>query len=392
MSDWLAGKVISLGKSNGLRYGRLDDFLFLKRGFDITVAAQREGAVPVVSSSGLTSYHDRAMVKGPGVIIGRKGKLGGSYYIESDFWPHDTTLWVADFKGNDPKFIAYFLKWLRLERFDAATSVPTLNRNSIHPMRVGVPAIPEQRQIAKILDTLDGAIISSNASTQKLLNVRRGVLEDLLQYVMSSSEQQELVAVCTNFGDYGSNSAAIPYDDRLPRYVRITDIDDFGGLRADSRVSIGRTGVGPYLLADGDLLLARTGFTTGKPYLYRQSDGECAFAGYLVRFRPDRTLLLPQYLFLWTQSVTFSRWVNSTIREVGQRNISAREYSRHLLPVPYLERQREIVDRIRSVDDELRLRREITAKLELLKQGLMDDLLSGRVRVSEVVSSGAVYD
>ena len=80
----------------------------LQRGFDITVKEQRAGKIPVISSGGLSSYHDTAAVNGPGVVIGRKGTLGKVFYLDSDFWPHDTTLWVKDFHGNDPKFVFYF--------------------------------------------------------------------------------------------------------------------------------------------------------------------------------------------------------------------------------------------------------------------------------------------
>jgi len=71
----------------------------LQRGIDITKAEQRSGAVPVISSGGVSSYHDTAAASGPGVILGRKGVVGSVYFIASDYWPHDTTLWVKDFHG-----------------------------------------------------------------------------------------------------------------------------------------------------------------------------------------------------------------------------------------------------------------------------------------------------
>ena len=85
---------------------RFDSFSVLQRGFDITKKQQRPGDYPVVSSGGASSYHDVAKVKGPGVVIGRKGSLGTVHYIPDDYWPHDTTLWVKDFKGNNPQFVA----------------------------------------------------------------------------------------------------------------------------------------------------------------------------------------------------------------------------------------------------------------------------------------------
>lgn len=101
---------------NGWKAGHVKDFLFLQRGFDITQKEAVNGIVPVYSSSGLAYFHNEAKVKGPGVITGRKGSVGPVYLINDDFWPHDTTLWVKDFKGNDIKYIEYFLKYLRLDQ------------------------------------------------------------------------------------------------------------------------------------------------------------------------------------------------------------------------------------------------------------------------------------
>jgi type I restriction enzyme S subunit len=164
----------------GWRTGPLVDFCTLQRGFDITQAEQREGPYPVISSSGVTSYHDRFMVDGPGVVTGRKGSLGGVYYCEGRFWPHDTSLWVKDFHGNDPRFIALLLKSLRLERFDAATSVPTLNRNTVHPLCVAVPTSSEQQEIVSALKKFTSRANAEEASLAKLQRIRSGLLSDLL--------------------------------------------------------------------------------------------------------------------------------------------------------------------------------------------------------------------
>ena len=134
----------------------------------------------MVSSSGVSSFHDRAMVKGPGVVIGRKGKLGDSYYIPVDFWPHDTSLWVREFKGNTPRFIAILLKTMRLERFDAATSVPTLNRNFVHPVLVAVPPVAEQRRIIAVLDAYDGKANRDIEHLKELRFLKQGLMDDLL--------------------------------------------------------------------------------------------------------------------------------------------------------------------------------------------------------------------
>jgi|TARA_Y100001001_G_scaffold164697_1_gene198124 type I restriction enzyme, S subunit len=137
----------------------LGDVVTFQRGFDITKAEQLPGAVPIVSSSGISSYHNKVKATAPGVIIGRKGTLGTVHFMGQDYWPHDTTLWVKDFKGNVPQFVAYFLRTLALENFDTGSSNPTLNRNHIHKIKVLFPKdAGTQRKIAAILTAYDDLI------------------------------------------------------------------------------------------------------------------------------------------------------------------------------------------------------------------------------------------
>jgi len=129
----------------------LGDVLILQRGFDITKKELREGLVPVVSSSGVSYFHDEAKVLAPGVVIGRKGSLGKTHLLTVPFWPHDTTLWVKNFKSNDPYFCYFLLKFLKLENLDVGASNPTLNRNHVHQVLVSIPDLSTQRRIASFL-------------------------------------------------------------------------------------------------------------------------------------------------------------------------------------------------------------------------------------------------
>ncbi|MBS0514329.1 MAG: restriction endonuclease subunit S [Proteobacteria bacterium] len=146
----------------------LGDFITLQRGFDITKVAQGEGPYPVVSSGGIDSFHDHFMVKGPGVVIGRKGTLGTTFFVPGDYWPHDTTLWVKDFKGNDEKFIYYLLKNLPLQRLDSGSANPTLNRNYAHLVKVAAPRLAVQKKIATVLSALDAKIDLNNRINAEL--------------------------------------------------------------------------------------------------------------------------------------------------------------------------------------------------------------------------------
>jgi type I restriction enzyme S subunit len=132
-----------------------DRFTTLQRGQDLTQAQFRGGDIPVAGSNGVIGYHDTANVKAPGVTVGRSGSVGRVTYYMTDFWAHNTCLYVKDFHGNHPRFAAYYLDFLRLHRFKSGASVPTLDRNQFRQMPVAVPQLDEQVEIANDLETLD---------------------------------------------------------------------------------------------------------------------------------------------------------------------------------------------------------------------------------------------
>ena len=150
------------------RAATLKDLVVFQRGFDITKAAQEDGDVPVISSSGITSFHSEAKLPGPGVIVGRKGTLGTVHYSEGPYWPHDTTLWSKELNGNDPKYVYYFLQTLGLERYNVGNANPTLNRNHIHDLDISIPPTPAQRRIGEILSTYDDLIANNRRRIQLL--------------------------------------------------------------------------------------------------------------------------------------------------------------------------------------------------------------------------------
>ena len=155
----------------------LGEVVTLQRGFDLPKQERLLGPYPVIASTGPVGKHNEAAVKGPGVVIGRSGSIGGGQFISGDFWPLNTTLWVKDFKGNDPKFCYYLLKSLDLAQFNAGSGVPTLNRNHIHPLPVSVPPADEQRDIGHVLGTLDEKIELNRRKNETLEAMARALFK-----------------------------------------------------------------------------------------------------------------------------------------------------------------------------------------------------------------------
>ena len=136
----------------------LGDAITLQRGHDLPKSKMITGEIPVAGSNGIIGYHNTSTTKAIGITIGRSGNIGNAYLYKSDFWAHNTTLYVKDFKGNDELFIYFFLKNINFKSFNVGSAVPTLNRNHIHPLDINLPPLPEQKAIAKVLSSLEDKI------------------------------------------------------------------------------------------------------------------------------------------------------------------------------------------------------------------------------------------
>ena len=145
MSDW---KETTLG-----------EIVTFQRGHDLVQTEFEGGEYPIVSSYGILGYHNQYTTSKDGVTIGRSGNsIGKPFYIASNFWAHNTTLYVKKFHNSFPKFVFYLLKTINFKALDSGSAVPSLNRNYIHPLPLIVPEYPEQKRIADVLSCLDAKI------------------------------------------------------------------------------------------------------------------------------------------------------------------------------------------------------------------------------------------
>lgn len=157
---------------------QLGDVVTLRRGYDLPQRRRSAGPYPVVSSSGITDTHSAYKVQGPGVVTGRYGTLGEVFYVEGDFWPLNTSLYVEDFKGNDPRFIAYLLRTLNFSSQNAAGAVPGVNRNHLHALEVLLPPREQQQQIAGLLAPYDELIENCRRRLAVLEELVRGLYRE----------------------------------------------------------------------------------------------------------------------------------------------------------------------------------------------------------------------
>ncbi|WP_211327983.1 restriction endonuclease subunit S [Otariodibacter oris] len=135
------------------------------------------------------------------------------------------------------------------------------------------------------------------------------------------------------------------------RYIRITDINEDGTLN-DNIVSAEKV-ERKYLLKENDFLIARSGNTVGKTFLYKNKIGKAIFAGYLVKYILNTKKIIPEYLLYFTKSRLYKNWITSNQRISGQPNINGQEYLSSPIVIPPIEIQSTIVDRILKINNEI---------------------------------------
>ena len=185
---------------------------------------------------------------------------------------------------------------------------------------------------------------------------------------------------------YGASEVGLEYDPDLPRYIRITDITQDGELRAEGAQSLSEEVAKPYLLRDGDILLARSGATVGKAFVYRAQYGRGAFAGYMIRCRviPDSAEF--RFVYYWMLSSHYQAWKQRAISQATIQNIGADKYANLTVPLPDLSEQRAIADYLDAecakVDKMAEL---VTQEIELykkLKRSLVNEVVTGKRKVA----------
>lgn len=125
---------------HGWKMGNIGELFELQRGFDLPSQNRRNGLYPIYASNGIAEYHDEFKVKGPGVVTGRSGTIGEVFFVEQNFWPLNTALWIKDFKISNPVFAYYKLKELDLGKTVLGyATVPSLNRNDVHALECPIP-------------------------------------------------------------------------------------------------------------------------------------------------------------------------------------------------------------------------------------------------------------
>lgn len=177
----------------GWKCGRLHDLCTLKRGHDLPTSTRTAGEVPVISSSGISGSHREAKATGPGVVTGRYGTIGKVFFVESDYWPLNTTLYVEDFKGSPPRFIFHVLEGVEFSNYTDKGAVPGVNRNHLHEEPTIIPPLEVRQSFDRIVTPLWAQHVASEKASRTLAALRDALLPKLLSGEIRVRDAEKLV-------------------------------------------------------------------------------------------------------------------------------------------------------------------------------------------------------
>jgi len=362
---------------------RLGEIATFQRGFDLPNQDRKEGKIPIVSSGGITGYHDVPMVMGPGIVTGRYGSIGELFYLKEPHWPLNTALWVKDFHGNSIDFAYYHLSRIDFAKLSDKTGVPGINRNDLHRLSASIPSLPEQKKIAAFLGVVDAKIAALRARVMGLQTYKRGLMQALfsrrLRFTKPDGaafpdwEVKRLEEVFTEITERVGESELPTYSISAGRGF-VSQEERFGrdiSGQQNERYTAIRVGDFSYNKGNsisykyGCIYENRTGMTIAVPNVFisfrlRSRKMSGAFFGKLFE---------DHYLDRGLRTL-----ISSGARMNGLLNVSKDSFFKLTVPVPHPDEQTKIAAALAAMDARIAAVQAQLDKMQAFKRGLLQQM------------------
>ena len=369
-----------------------DEFVRLNRGFDLPESKIVDGEYPVVASTNIKAYHNAYKVKPPVVVTGRSGSLGKVQYIDSKCWPLNTSLYSKDFRGNNPKYIYYFLQTMHLEQYNAGAGVPTLNQNHLQQLKIVVHDIDEQKKVSYILSAYDNLIENNNKRIKLLEQMAENLYKEwFVRFRFPGYENTKFVDDIPSdwqilrMSDFcyvtdGTHDTPKPVnDDGVPLVTGkcikngFIDFNEPYNISYQDHESISkRSG-----LKTGDILFSNIG-TVGTTCLVNY-DREFSVKNVII-LKPDN-IKVSNYLYSWLNSDSIQAIFATQTNGASQQFVGLNFMRRFKILVPNANVLDLYSDRIKPIRTEIVKLHDINENLVKQRDMLLPRLMSGKLEV-----------
>lgn len=348
---------------------RIGEIAPLQRGFDLPTSKLQNGIIPVVYSNGICNFHNKWICKAPGLVTGRSGTIGTFTFLPTGYyWPHNTTLWVTSFNDNSPLFVYYLYSYQQFEKFSGGSGVPTLNRNDVHEKKIIIPPLPEQQRIATALSDIDALLSALNKKIEKKKLIKQGAMQQLLTGKKRLAgftepwEEKRLGDICNIITggelDQSNYSPIITDKFKYPIY-------------ANGRDTYGYT---DHFMIDQDCAcVSSIGANTGDVFFHK------AYFTPIIRLK----VLIPINCiskFIYYYLSVLGKFTRKN--EGGIANINANDVKEARVKIPLtISEQSAIATLLSDMDKEIEALEAKRSKYTQVKQGMMQQLLTGKIRL-----------
>jgi len=396
-----AGKIQEIDESpiEDWELRRLGEVFSLEYGENLTENERDGGQYPVYGSNGQVGSHSESYVNSPGIIVGRKGSIGEVEFSEEPFYPIDTTYYISqDETDENLRFVYYLLQNLQLSRLNAASAIPGLNRNDAYSLKGLILPLNEQRRISSILYNIDKGIQKSEDIISQAERVKEGTMQDLFTRGIQDEDTQELhigkfpeswdfyklsevtniirgnTPKTSNEDYYGGDTVWVTPDDLSTLYE-----EGDGKYISDSDRKLTQSGINSASLTitePNSVMFTSRSYGIGKTAICTvpaaTNQGITAFE---CGERMNEEFLYYYLNYIMDYIISISGV--STFPE-----ISKSDTSNILAPIPDIETQERIVTTLSDMDERIASEERTKGGLQRLKRGLMQDLLSGKIRTA----------
>lgn len=367
---------------------KLGEVMTLQRGFDLPSRLRVKGNVPIISSAGVSDCHNKVGVNGPGVVTGRYGTIGEVFYTESDYWPLNTTLFVSDFKNNAPLFCSYLLKTIDLKEFSGKSGVPGINRNDVHQVEVSIPNPKEQTTVANALSDVDALL----TELEHLIDKKQAIKTATMQQLLTGKTRLPLFANHTEVAVEGKSKGTKPSElGEIPEGWEVGKLNgvcfsfktgklDANAMKKDGEYRFYTCArehyyIDNYAFDTEALLVSGNGANVGYVHYFKGKFNAYQRTYVLSKFNAD-----VKYLKIYLEEKLAER-IRVEVNSGNMPYITMDTLTDMLIALPPKDEQTAIATILSDMDNEIQILEQRLTKTRQIKQGMMQQLLTGRTRL-----------
>lgn len=343
-----------------------------------------------MGSAGQNGFHDTALVQGPGLVLGRSGaSFGQAHYCEKAFWPHNTALYATDFHGNEPLFVFYRLSLIDFSRHNSGGAQQSLNRNFIYPIPVRIPSPDEQRTITTALSDVDALLGALDRLIVKKRDLKQAAMQQLLTGQIrlpgfSGKWERSHLESLSAFITKGSTPTTYGYSWESDGviFLRSECVSDDGlDLRQSMFISeSAHATMRRSEIRNGDILMTITG-NVGRVVLLEGLARSANINQHISRIRTHADRAHPPFVYHFLSQRLIREYYGSITTGQAYPQISLQQVRKTEVLLPSMQEQEAIAAALSNMDAELSALEQRRDKTRLLKQGMMQELLTGRTRL-----------